>query len=404
MDKSQVLAALADLKQDIAGKVPRNLLESWHQTDKTADDHSRMLEPYLKEGICVSSDAAGLSKIAGTKSLTEMMRIVSEPKDIIHARGKAIGGEGIGVWAADNTQMFYDKSIDPHAVLDQMVLAQRDIAGKEIKVGIGMHQGKFWHIGEGFFSEDADLVEHVAEELTEGGEILMTHNLRLQLDARYHDSIEEALKHNSHQIYRFKYDNFAAEDRGAHSDLIYPIPFSEDYYQALQAGDLHEDHPVSQKYTSRKVVILLKIYHKRHEHLLEELTHWTLSEDLVQRVASEYGVEVVKTNGDLSIMVCDEEFRAVQFAEELYQVVKQAGYEFSIGLAHDELLVFPLNKGGKDLAGNPVNIASKISEDIPEKNSLFIHESVNVKGKRQGYEAFKLNKSGIELRGVKRLN
>lgn len=105
--KRKIIAALADLKQEIAGPIPVDIVSKWSRSAKTPQQQKIILEPFERRGYLVASDSAGLSRLSGERTLLEVMKMVSEPKEIIYLLGRKIGGEGVGVWAADNSLMFY---------------------------------------------------------------------------------------------------------------------------------------------------------------------------------------------------------------------------------------------------------------------------------------------------------
>ncbi len=112
--------SLADVSQDIAGTIPLEIILRWANTNKSKKSHTNLLDSYRVSGTVVSSDSSGLSRLSQDKTLFEVMKLVSKPKEVIFKYGKAIGGAEIGVWAADNTQMFYQDSIQPSNVVKQM--------------------------------------------------------------------------------------------------------------------------------------------------------------------------------------------------------------------------------------------------------------------------------------------
>ena len=73
MAKHSIFPSLADLKQDIAGAIPVNLIQNWEESDKDEPEHSELLEPYRTYGTVVSSDSAGLSKMSKELPLLEVM-------------------------------------------------------------------------------------------------------------------------------------------------------------------------------------------------------------------------------------------------------------------------------------------------------------------------------------------
>src|SRR6185369_2169770 len=84
----------------------------------------------------------------------------------------------LGVWAADNTQMFYPPEVDGARLVGAMLSAVDQITKEcEISIGLCAHRGEFYVLGGGVYGPDADRVEVVAEDHTEGGELLVTDTL-----------------------------------------------------------------------------------------------------------------------------------------------------------------------------------------------------------------------------------
>ena len=138
---------------------------------RAVDNHSHV-------NSVVSSDSAGLTRLTRERPLIEILSMLSQPKELIHAFGRAIGGRSIGIWAADNTEMFYDASIEPERVVAMLLTAMARIADEcELGIGMAAHVGEFFELGGGVYGPDADRVETVAEEHTQGGELLITDDI-----------------------------------------------------------------------------------------------------------------------------------------------------------------------------------------------------------------------------------
>jgi hypothetical protein len=178
MARRSINPSLADVTQDIAGTIPLDIITDWTNSKKDTNLHTKILNTYLVEGTVVSTDSSGLSKLSKELPLLQVMKIVSYPKDIVYKHGSAIGGKAIGIWAADNTEMFYDKSISPTEIFSAMQKVQEELADFELKIGMAIHYGKFYSLGGGLFGSDADLVEDLAENKSEGGEIMLTESFK----------------------------------------------------------------------------------------------------------------------------------------------------------------------------------------------------------------------------------
>ncbi len=181
MAKRLINPSLADVTQDIAGSIPVEVIKKWTNSKKSSSIHNKILKPYIIEGTVVSSDSSGLSKLSATLPLLEVMKIVSHPKDLIFKYGTSIGGKPIGIWAADNTEMFYSKDINANEILEKMKEVQKELETFTIKIGIAIHYGKFYSLGGGLFGKDADLVENLAENKAEGGEIILSKTFKQKL-------------------------------------------------------------------------------------------------------------------------------------------------------------------------------------------------------------------------------
>lgn len=405
--KEKIIASLADLKQDIAGPIPVEIIKNWVSSDRTEISHRTVLQPYTRRGFLVSSDSSGLSKISQEKGLLEVMKIVSDPKEIIYSAGVAIGGRGVGIWAADNTQMFYGEEVSAEELLKEMVQAQKKIRKQgSLQVGMTIHFGEYFEIGKGFFGRDALLVEEVAEEHTSAGEILITETVRRALPEWWADYLQVRTDlAGKEAIYHLNYEalDFSKEVKFS-EDINYPIPFSRDFFDLLENPETDLNAPgakVLDKYFSQQVVILIKVYHPERKMLLEQLTDWVVVNTMFVNICEGYKqIDLIKSNGELGIFACTNANEAIAFAKEIYQTLRSTNDVVSIGLASGEVLIFPLEDGGFDLAGNAVNIASKISEDIEDRDTLYVHESVVFNEAQSAwFKPFVLQKSGVELRG-----
>lgn len=182
MARRLITPSLADVTQDIAGAIPIDLIKKWTGKKKDGSLHTEILNEFVVEGTVVSSDSSGLSKLSKSMELIELMKLVSFPKDIIFEEGTKIGGTPIGIWAADNTEMFYPKSVSADTILKSMQKVQERLKDYQLKIGMAIHYGEFMQIGGGLFNKNADMVEELAENKAEGGEILMTKDFKNKLN------------------------------------------------------------------------------------------------------------------------------------------------------------------------------------------------------------------------------
>ncbi|MFN7160331.1 MAG: hypothetical protein ACK4NC_01845 [Candidatus Gracilibacteria bacterium] len=390
--------SLADIPQDIAGIIPLDLIKLWQEGEKTIEAHQELLAPYMVEGTVVCSDSAGLSKLSQRVTAMEAMKLVSEPKEIIYAYGSQIGRKPLGIWAADNTQMFYGQDIMIDDILDQMIAAQKEIADLTVQVGMGIHTGNFIKIGDSLFGNDAIFIEEFAENYTAGKEIAVTEAVFLKLSDEKRKLLQRRKDGMHAKTFTIEYKDLISNAEKS-SDTKYPIPFSPDFYEYLQsyASEELETHAGEMsQYKKQKVVILSKVIHKEHFFLLDTFTDWTFCNAAMIQEAKNHNIEIIKSNGDLGIFVCEEGSQAVDFAKSLCQTLSESDFEINCGISQGEVLIFPLEKGGVDIAGGPVNIASKIAEDSG-KSGVMLHECVSCL--HNSIEDFCVTISGIEIKG-----
>ncbi len=394
--------SLADLDQDIAGAIPLDIILRWSMGKKDKETHSSILSPFTVKGTVVSSDSAGLSKLTQDRSLLEVMKLVSEPKEVIFNYGRAIGGTHVGIWAADNTEMFYADSIDPTDVLHHMIAAQKDIRGLTVHIGLGFHFGEFIQIGGGLFGKEADIVEDLAENYTEGGEIAFTGAFQKKIKKDFQQAlVKKEIAELKGIFYSLEYENFAHKASRS-GQYHYPYPFTKDFFQFIRSYPKTKGANTFDKYAKEKVVILVKVIHARKKFLLDELAHWLLANTILKKITVLTEIEEIKSNGSLGIFVTDNVSQAIEFASDLKDTMAANGYVANVGISKGEVLIFPLDQGGKEIAGGPVNIASKLAEDSDEKGKVMIEDTVNVTGKISvPVEKFQIKLSAVELNGVK---
>ena len=403
MARRTVAPQLADITQDIAGEIPVSVVLGWATGEKTAKRHKKMLAPYTVQATVVSSDSAGLSKLSQKRRLLEVMKLVSDPKEVIYAYGTHIGGKAIGTWAADNTEMLYPADISVADVVGQMMAAQQELRSLPVKVGLCIHHGEFIHIGGGLFGKDADMVEAIAERYTEGGDILLT--------SQAHTRVSPALQQSAVKLFidklripTYKLTNHTPiSHKGKSTDTRYPLPFSEDFFRLLTQFDKLKPQVIKSvylRYAKEKVVVLIKIHHRLHRFLLDQFAHWILANAVFQTDASAYGMERIKSNGSLGIFVTDDIQNACSFAKNLHRKLGENGYRASIGIARGEVLIFPMSDGAKDIAGNPVNVASKLAEDGDTEDNIWIESSAMPRTKKLAGEPFTTTISHVQLQGI----
>ena len=134
-----------DLPPDAGEALPLDVIAEWTRSEQTAAAAARIVGPRTLRGTVVSSDSAGLTRLSRERSLIEILALVSRPKELVHAFGVALGGRAIGVWAADNTQMFYGECLAADRIVAMLLpVADRVALESEIGIGLGAHSGEFY--------------------------------------------------------------------------------------------------------------------------------------------------------------------------------------------------------------------------------------------------------------------
>lgn len=411
LSKTLYSSNLFDVTQDIIGALPLKLVEQWLSSEQTSDDALQLLDSHRIEGYSVSSDSVGLTKLCQQKGLLEILAIINQPKKIVHGYGKVIGGESVGIWAADNTQMFYPSSISATTLVSAMLSIQDEIdKTSQVKIGIGAHYGNFYSISGGLYGLEADEIEGIAENNTTGGEILISQAICDRLPNNHKFKIEkrEDLVAKIGNIYRVLDGLRLAEVKPI--DQRYPIPYSEEFYEDLveyeaQLTDQNFARQLTEKYIQNKVVVLIESQSdtvETHEvaifkrlsfsALIKDIGLRLLDKQLYKQTAME--IKVVST---LGIYIFNEANAAVRFAQTFRQALWATGVACRIGIDVGDVLVFDLPSGSKDIAGMPINVASKMAQDCGRFGYLYLSAAMRDLVDVSGFSKVEYNVSGVKI-------
>lgn len=374
---------LFDLAQDIAGGLPLRLVERWLASDQTDADAARLLADYRVTGFTVASDSAGLTRLTLERDLLEILALIDRPKQLLYSLGTAIGGQGVGIWAADNTQMFYPRHVAADTLVAALLTAQDAIARDHaVRVGIGAHFGEYYDLLGGLYGSEADAIEDFVENHTEGDELVVSQAVvdRLPRDHRF---VLAARDDRSpigplHRVL----DGPRLPDRPAHGGR-YPIPYSDEFYADLLAyaarpGDLALAQRLADKYTRHEVVVLIE-REARHAdtHEVDLFTNLALSAMMkdtgLRHLDRDHGREI-KVAGPLGIYTFDDPARALAFARTFRRQLAAENIRCRTGIDTGPVLVFDLAGGGKDIAGAPVNVASKMAQDCGAWGRIYLSD------------------------------
>ncbi|HAG79614.1 MAG TPA: family 3 adenylate cyclase [Cyanobacteria bacterium UBA12227] len=405
--KTQYSPALFDITQDIIGGLPLKVIGQWLESEQTHDVALQLLEPYKVRGYSVCSDSAGLTKLTKQKGLLEILAIINQPKEIVYAYGTAIGGQGVGIWAADNTQMFYPESVSADTLISALLTMQDEIMQRcQIRIGLGANYGEFYSLSGGLYGLEADTIEEIAENHTEGGEVAITQDIYEQFPSGHTFAVTKKgeLVTKIGDIFRVtdgpRLSNIQAVDKN------YPIPYSESFYADLLAyqdrlTDTAFGQELTGKYLVQKVVVLIERESKEAEThevaMFNNLSLAALMKDVGMRLLPENNGVEIKVAGPIGIYVFDQANDALNFSRSFREELANGGVACRIGIDAGSVLLFDLAVGGKDIAGMPVNIASKMAQDKGEFGNFYLSSGMKEFVDVSQLTEIKYTVSGVEM-------
>lgn len=395
-----------DLPRDAGETLPADIIERWTTAPQTPDTARAILAPHRLHGAVVVSDSAGLTRLSRERALVEILAMISRPKELVHAWGTAAGGRALGVWAADNTEMFYPDQIAADRVIGAMLSAMDQI-GKECEVRIGLcaHHGDFFVLGGGVYGPDADRVEIVAEDHTEGGELVITDSLAARLNGAHGFVLRPRadLERTFGAILRV--DAGPRVTDAQPSDFDYPAPFTSVFFEEI--ADFNR--------TGRPSRMPKPAYHESAVVLIEreredtDVPEVAVLNDLALSAAMKrigasllegLGGTEIKTIGLISIFVFKDCASGVTFAEGFRAALRALGIACRIGVDTGQVLVFDLGAGARDIAGTPVNVASKLAQDLGEFGTIYVSEAAARKAGRAAESLREFKTAGVTIRAV----
>jgi hypothetical protein len=407
LSRSQYSPALFDVAQDIAGGLPLRLVELWLACEQTQHDALHLLADSRVTGFNVVSDAAGLTRLTRQRGLMEILALINQPKEIVHGLGVASGGEAIGIWAADNTQMFYPRTVGAEALLSMLLAVQDAVRARcQIEIGLGAHFGEFYRLGGGLYGAESAAIEAIAEDHTEGGEIVVSAAIVARLDPGHGFTLQrrEGPQTVIGPLYRLQDGPRPAAAPGP--DVNYPIPYSPTFYADLLAlgghpGDRAMARAMERRYTVQRVVVLVERESQvADSHEIAVLNDVALSAMLkdaaIRHLEGGAGVEI-KVSGPIGIYAFEDPVAALEFAESFRRVLDHDEIVSRFGIDVGPVLIFDLAGGGKDIAGMPVNVASKMAQDRGCWGRIYLSAAVHALVEAPGYTELRYSVSGVDL-------
>jgi class 3 adenylate cyclase len=364
-----------DLPADAGQALPLDLIASWIRSPQTPEAARLLLEPCSMRGTVVCSDTAGLTRLSHERSLIELLALVSRPKELVHAYGRAIGGTAVGVWAADNTAMFYPESVAPDDILSMLLTLMDDIVAEcEVGIGLAVHYGQFYELGNGLHGPDAELVEALAEEHTEAGELVVTGEFRRMLGETTAFDFELAGRPPlPTEVYRVV--SGARLEGIEPSEFRYPLPFSDEFYDGLSEFQRTRRTSVVPRpaYRDGFIVVVEREREDRSDPEVASLNDLALAAAIARVGAGllpEFEGLEVKNTGGPGLYYFDGARPALDFARRLRQFFEGQQVQLSIGIDMGRLLLFELGPNRFDAAGSPVNVASKLAQEAGKLGAI----------------------------------
>ncbi|MBD2387980.1 family 3 adenylate cyclase [Cylindrospermum sp. FACHB-282] len=407
LKKYQYSPSLFDTTQDIIGTLPLKLIAKWMESEQTQEIAQQLLEPYKVKGYSVSSDSVGLTKLTKQRGLLEILAIINQPKEILYGFGIALGGYSVGIWAADNTQMFYPASVNSETLLSALLTIQGEISKNcQIKIGIGAHYGDFYYINGGLYGLEADTIEEITENQTEGGEIAISQGFYERLPSNHNFSILQRDEVKTIIGNMFRVLDGPTLSNVPPGNKQYPIPYSEPFYADLIAYQNRQNDPVfrqylADKYLQNKVVVLIERENKdaaaREIFMFTNLGFSAKMKDIGLRLLAQSNGEEIKVIGSLGIYTFDEATAAFNFAQAFRYELAAQDIASRIGIDAGQVLISDLAVGGKDIAGMPVNIASKMAQDKGEFGKLYVNATIKQLVDLSEFTEISYTVSGVEI-------
>lgn len=408
----KVIPALADLTQDIAGPLPVELLREWVTGHQDLAKAAALLGSFEVSGTVVATDTSGLTRMTEERDLLDVLALVSQPKEIVHALGTAVGGRAIGTWVADNTEMHYPPDTPVESVVEAMSEAQARIErDAQVKIGMCVHAGDFYEIGGGLYGRDADAVEYLAERFAAPGEILLTHEAAARLDG----GIARERRRELDVVHPPGVFTLASKPRLPGASTVegtaYPHPYPEEFFRSLialrsAASPAALRAEIYGSLLQERVIVFMA----RERELLEAANLATLLDSLAANALMEAVVNqsaaarthVASLGGGLAILSFEEAQQAVDLSLAMRDAFVESGLPVKIGIDAGPVLLLAKTRGASGISGDAVNIASKISEDVGVVNMVSVTARVaqRVRG-LAGAEPFTAKVSRVNVTGVR---
>jgi len=377
-----------DLPAGAGETLPLAVIEQWTRSAHTREAALAILAPHAHRGCAVSSDGAGLTRMGRERPLVEILAMLNRPKEIIHAAGTQLGGRAVGRWVADNTAMVYPADARAADLVAMLRGVQARLAAERaVGTGFGLHRGTFYELGGGLYGPDADRLETVAEEHTEGGEIVVSGEVAAELDgAGFTLARRTDVPADLGAVWRVTGGPVADLPPGG--DERYPAPFDDAFLETLHRVSRADDAAPGPAPAYQECAVVL-VERERDEPddpevaLLNDLALAAASTRLAAPLLARHGGAEIKTSGLLAVFTFPECRPAAEFAQAFRAAFAAQGVQTRIGIDVGQTLQFELGTGAREIAGSPVNVASKLAQDCGEFGTIHMSDAATARARME---------------------
>jgi hypothetical protein len=193
-------------------------------------------------------------------------------------------------------------------------------------------------------------------------------------------------------------------------DTSYPHPFPQDFYVLLpHFFDPGDQAAVKQQIYDRwlrdRIVVFLA---RQHTHEVDRSVAGLLDAlvvngimDAVIRGCNPGGRHIASSGGGIAILTFDHPDDALDFVRIAHDKFAQNGMPVVAGVDAGPVLMFESAVGPSGISGDPINVASKLAEDVGRPGHICVTDRAAERlGNKEGRERFEIHISGITLRGV----